>query len=65
MARRDHYDVLGVPRSADADQIKSAYRKLARKYHPDVNKSAGAADKFKEATIEQRMTDTLDMPAYP
>jgi curved DNA-binding protein len=50
MARRDYYEVLGVPRSADADQIKSAYRKLARKYHPDVNKSAGAPDKFKEAT---------------
>ncbi len=50
MAKRDFYDVLGVPRSASADQIKSAYRKLARKYHPDVNKAADASTKFKEAT---------------
>ena len=50
MAKRDYYDILGVSRQATAAQIKSAYRKLARKYHPDVNKSAGATDKFKEAT---------------
>jgi len=50
MAKRDYYDVLGVKRKASADEVKSAYRKLARKYHPDVNKSAGAAEKFREAT---------------
>ncbi len=50
MAKRDCYDVLGVGRDASEGQIKSAYRKLARKYHPDVNKSPDAADKFKEAT---------------
>ena len=50
MARRDYYEILGVGRGTTEAQIKSAYRKLARKYHPDVNKSAGAADKFKEAT---------------
>ena len=50
MARRDYYDVLGVGREASDPQIRSAYRKLARKYHPDVNKSPGARDRFQEAT---------------
>ena len=50
MAKRDYYDVLGVARDATDAQVKSAYRKLARKYHPDVSKAADAADKFKEAT---------------
>lgn len=48
--QRDFYDVLGVKRDANAAQIKSAYRKLARKYHPDVNKAPDAAEKFREAT---------------
>lgn len=44
----DYYELIGVPRSADAKEIQRAYRKLARRYHPDVNKEVGAEDKFKQ-----------------
>ena len=47
---KDYYKVLGVPRDADAATLKRSYRKLARQYHPDVSKRAGAEDKFKEIT---------------
>jgi molecular chaperone DnaJ len=45
---RDYYEILGVSRDADKDEVKHAYRRLARKYHPDVNKEAGAEERFKE-----------------
>src|SRR3954467_12534568 len=49
MAKRDYYEVLGVSKSASADEIRKAHRKLVRQYHPDVNKNNKAAeDKFKE-----------------
>lgn len=45
---RDYYEILGISREADKEEIKRAYRRLARKYHPDVNKEPGADEKFKE-----------------
>lgn len=47
---RDYYEVLGVPRTATKEEIQRSYRKLARKYHPDVNKAKDAEEKFKEVT---------------
>lgn len=59
--KRDYYEVLGVPRTASADEIKSAYRKLAMKYHPDRNPGDKAAEeKFKEAA---EAYDVLHDPA--
>lgn len=49
MKKRDCYEVLGIGRNASEKEIKSAYRKLAKKYHPDMNKDSGdAGEKFKE-----------------
>ncbi|XP_020251228.1 chaperone protein dnaJ A6, chloroplastic-like [Asparagus officinalis] len=47
-ANADYYSVLGVSKNASKSEIKSAYRKLARNYHPDVNKESGAEQKFKD-----------------
>lgn len=49
--KRDYYEILGIEKNADAGKIKSAYRKLAKKYHPDTNSGDAVAEqKFKEAT---------------
>ena len=49
MEKRDYYEILGVSRDANEKEIKSAFRNLAKKYHPDVSKEPNAAEKFKEA----------------
>lgn len=65
MKYRDYYAVLGIARGASEEQIKSAYRKLARKYHPDVSKEADAEERFKEvAEAYQTLKDPDKRAAY-
>ncbi|MEG0266268.1 MAG: DnaJ domain-containing protein, partial [Bacilli bacterium] len=49
MEKKDYYEILGIPKTATDAEIKSAFRKLAKKYHPDVSKEPDAEAKFKEA----------------
>jgi curved DNA-binding protein len=65
MKYKDYYATLGVDRNATQDQIKAAYRKLARKYHPDVSKEAGAEEKFKEVSeAYETLKDAEKRAAY-
>ncbi len=64
-SQRDYYDILGIQRGASADEIKSAFRQLARKYHPDVNKAADAEERFKEINEAYAvLSDTEKRAAY-
>jgi curved DNA-binding protein len=65
MEYKDYYKVLGVARTANADEIKRAYRKLARRYHPDVSKESNAEEKFKEVQeAYEVLRDTEKRAAY-
>jgi curved DNA-binding protein len=62
---KDYYKILGVGRDASAEDIKRAYRKLARQYHPDKNKAKGAEDRFKEANeANEVLSDPKKRKAY-
>lgn len=60
MDYKDYYKILGVPRTAAAADIKKAYRKLAREFHPDKNKAKGAEDRFKEVNEANEVLSDVD-----
>ncbi|MDP9141446.1 MAG: DnaJ domain-containing protein, partial [Pseudomonadota bacterium] len=63
MEVKDYYATLGLKRTASADEIKRTYRKLARKYHPDVNKEADAEDRFKRVAEAYAVLSDADKRA--
>jgi len=65
MEKRDYYEVLGVKKDATKEELKKAYRKLVKKYHPDVNKEDDAEEKFKEVQeAYETLSDESKRSAY-
>ena len=66
MANKNYYDILGLNKDASADEIKSAYRNMAKKYHPDLNKNnPEAAEKFKEVNEAYECLSDPPKPPNP
>lgn len=65
MNNTEFYDRLGVSKDASQDEIKKAYRRMSKKYHPDINKEAGAEEKYKEVQeAYETLSDTQKRAAY-
>lgn len=63
LAKKDYYDILGVPKDASERQIKKAFHKLAMKYHPDKNKSPDAEAKFREIAEGKSLNSNISVHA--
>ncbi len=62
-AKRDYYEILGVPNAADEKALKKAYRELALKFHPDKNKEPSASDRFKDAIAKTASRGSYELIA--